>query len=253
MTEKPVPESYYAGAYWGPRKESPEECAQRAADFLNFLAPHDPLLAHWYKPARAVKDARKHPLMPPDVPTLTEMFRRGINRERGGPNIEQLGYTFWFGNGGGKFDSAGLQILCGCYSEAVSNTCVLTLPSTGPDAERVLTTPVLAGAVRSMALAWDPDWAVATSDSHRRLMRESSKSGAFVGWVTYLSRRRGTVPPLPAPVRIEPVEEMGTLTILTPERLTARNPEHVEQGRRVGELLARAGLMQSATLGPSGD
>jgi hypothetical protein len=65
-----------------------------------------------------------------------------------------------------------------------------------------------------------------------------------VGWVTYLSRRRGTVPPLPAPVRIEPVEDKGTLLVLIPERLTARNPEHVEQGRRVGELLSRVGLMQ---------
>nr|WP_225937173.1 immunity 52 family protein [Myxococcus sp. RHSTA-1-4] len=98
-----------------------------------------------------------------------------------------------------------------------------------------------------MALAWDPDWVVATSDSYRRLMREPSKSGAFVGWVTYLSRRRGAVPPLPAPVRIEPVEDKGTLIVLTPERLTARNPEHVEQGRRVCELLARAGLMQPVT------
>lgn len=239
------PETYYAGAYWGPRKESPEECARRTAVFLNVLAPCDPFLAHWYKPARSLKDARKHPLMPPDVPTLTELFRRGVNRERGGPAIEDLGFTFWFGNGGGNYDSADLRILCGCYSEAVSNACVLTLPTPGygASADRVLTAPVLAGAVRSMALAWDPDWAVATSDSHRGLMREPSKGGAFVGWITYLSRRLGTVPPLPAPVRIERVEDKGTLIALTPERLTASNPEHVEQGRRVSELLARAGLI----------
>ena len=68
-----------------------------------------------------------------------------------------------------------------------------------------------------------------------------------MGWVTYLSRCRGAVPPLPAPVRIEPVEDKGTLIILTPERLTARNPENVEQSRRVGELLSRAGLMQPVT------
>ncbi|MFL5343298.1 MAG: Imm52 family immunity protein, partial [Hyalangium sp.] len=29
MTATPIPEGYYAGAYWGPRKESPEECAER--------------------------------------------------------------------------------------------------------------------------------------------------------------------------------------------------------------------------------
>lgn len=250
MTIKPepevYPETYYAGAYWGPRKESPEECARRMATFLNLLASCDPFLAHWYKFARSRKDARRQPLMPPDVPTLTEMFRRGVNRERGGPVFEELGFSIWVHNGGAAYDDADVRIGCGASSEAISNTCVLKLPTPGlgASADRVLSAPVMTGVVRSMALAWDPDWAVATSDSHRRLMRESPNAGAFIGWVTYLSRRLGTVPPLPGFVRIEPVEGQGTLIILSPERLTASRSEHVEQGRYVGELLARAGLMR---------
>lgn len=235
---QPYPETYYAGAYWGPRKETPEECAGRTAVFLGLLAECDPFLAQWYKPARSLKDARKHPLMPPDVATLAGLFRKGVNRERGGPAIEDLGFTFWFGNGGRDNDSADLQVLCGCYSEAVSNVCVLKMPT------RLFTVPVLTCVVRSMALAWEPDWAVATSSDHRDLMSEAGSAGTFAGWVTYQSRRRGAVPPLPAPVRIEPVEDRGTLVILTPERLTASNPEHVALGHRVGELLSKAGLMQ---------
>jgi hypothetical protein len=181
--------------------------------------------------------------MPPDVPTLTELFRRGVNREKGGPVFEDLGFTFWFGNGGSGAESANLRIKCGDYSGANPNSCVMPLPRKGPNAERILTAPVLASVVRAMALAWEPDWAMATSWDHRELLSEEGRTGTFVGWVTYLSRRRGTVPPLPAPVRIEPVEDRGALIILTPERLTARNAEHVEQGRRVGELLSRAGLL----------
>ncbi|NMO22117.1 Imm52 family immunity protein, partial [Pyxidicoccus fallax] len=49
--------------------------------------------------------------------------------------------------------------------------------------------------------------------------------------------------PLPAPVRIEPVEDKGTLIILTPERFTASNPEHVALAARVHELLGGAGLL----------
>jgi hypothetical protein len=241
------PETYYAGAYWGPRRESPEDCARRTATFLTLLAGCDPFLAHWYKPTRSLKDARKYPLMPPDQPTLAELFRRGVNRERGGPVIEQLGFTFWFGNGGVRGDSAELRITGGDYSGANPNSCVMALPRKGPNVERIITAPVLTEVMRSMALAWDPDWAVVTTDDYRRLMSETSSAGTFVGWVTYLSRRRGRVPPLPAPVRIEPVEDLGTLVILTPERMTAKNPEHVEQGRRVLELLARAGLTQPVT------
>ena len=247
MSDKPDSETYYAGAYWGPRKESAEECAQRAANFLTLLAPADSFLAQWYKPARRRKDARKHPLMPPDLLTLTELFRRGVNREKGGPIFEDLGFTFWFDNGGPTRDCAALRIKCGDYSGG-SNYCVLTLPTYGPNADRVLTAAVLTHVVRSMALAWEPDWAMATSRNHRDILSEEGDTGTFVGWVTYLSRRRGVVPPLPAPARIELVEDRGTLVVLTPERLTASNPAHVELGQRVRDLLDRARLMQPVIL-----
>jgi hypothetical protein len=98
--------------------------------------------------------------------------------------------------------------------------------------------------MRAMALAWEPDCGVATSDLHRDTAWQRPQIGTFTGWITYLSRQRGTVPPLPAPVRIEPVEDKGTLVILTPERFTASNPEHVALAARVHELLERAGLLR---------
>ncbi|NRD66944.1 immunity 52 family protein, partial [Corallococcus exiguus] len=58
--------------------------------------------------------------------------------------------------------------------------------------------------------------------------------------------------PLPAPVRIEPVEDRGSLIILTPERFTVTNPDHVALARRVRELLAQAGLMRTAGANPPG-
>ncbi len=45
-------------------------------------------------------------------------------------------------------------------------------------------------------------------------------------------------------LRIEPVEDKGTLVILTPERFTASNPEHVALAARVHELLDQAGLLR---------
>ncbi|HZI15409.1 MAG TPA: immunity 52 family protein [Myxococcus sp.] len=242
-------ETYYAGAYWGPRKEPPEECARRTAVLLPLLASCEPFLAEWYKPARSPKEARKHPLMPPDVSVLTELFRSGVNREKGGPAFEELGFSVWFGNGGGDNDRASLRIKCGDYSGANPNACVLSLPTPGhgPGADRVITAPVLAGVVRSMARAWEPDWAVAMSHAHRDMDDESGLANMWVGWVTYLARHLGTVPPLPAPVRIELVEDQGTLIILTPERFTAANPEHVALARRVRELLSRAGLLRPMT------
>lgn len=239
------PETYYAGAYWGPRRESPEECAQRAADFLTRLAACDPLLANWNKIPKPRGKGRKTPLMPPDLPILTEAFRRGVNREPGGPPIEHLGLTVSAYNDGSRQDYVSVRMHCGSYEQNESaNVCVLSLPSEGEGAERILTASVLTEVTRSMALAWEPDWAVAMSHAHRDMDDGGDKANIWLGWVTYLSRHRGTVPPLPAPVRIELVEDKGTLIILTPERFTAANPEHISLARRVRELLAQAGLMR---------
>ncbi|PTL75765.1 hypothetical protein DAT35_52885 [Vitiosangium sp. GDMCC 1.1324] len=40
------------------------------------------------------------------------------------------------------------------------------------------------------------------------------------------------------------MEDKGTLVILTPERFTASNPEHVALAARAYELLDRAGLLR---------
>ncbi|RYZ14519.1 MAG: hypothetical protein EOO70_07610 [Myxococcaceae bacterium] len=133
---------------------------------------------------------------------------------------------------------------CGGYAEAAPNSCFLSLPNEGANAERLFSASVLTNIVRSMAVAWEPDWVAAMSRTHRDLDDPEGKADLWLGWVTYLARQRGTVPPLPAPARIEPVEDKGMLIILTPERFTAANPEHMALARRVRELLARAGLMR---------
>ena len=67
------------------------------------------------------------------------------------------------------------------------------------------------------------------------MLREHADSGRLVDARPHVTRS--------APVRIEPVEDRGTLIILTPERFTVANPEHVALARRVRERLTRAGLM----------
>jgi hypothetical protein len=44
-------------------------------------------------------------------------------------------------------------------------------------------------------------------------------------------------------VRVVPVEDKGSLLLLTPERLSASNPEHVALAHRVQEVLLAKGLL----------
>jgi hypothetical protein len=239
LKEDALIETYYTGAYWRLRKESPEECGRRAEAFFQALASVDPSLRSWFKQGRSRSEALKHRIET-DQPTMEKMFRRGKLKP-----FDDLGFRISGWNGESRDDDAcGFYITCGGYAEEVGNMCLLHLPNGGgPNAERVRTAPILTGVVRALAMAWDPDDAIATSSAHRDLISKKGEVGPVVGWVMYLSRRRGTVPPLPAPVHIERVEDKGTLLVLTPERFTASNPEHVALAERVRELLDRAGLL----------
>jgi hypothetical protein len=201
----------------------------------------DPLFASWFKGAKSLKESLKRPL-DLELSSLQKYVQSRIMRDSARKPINDLGFSvgLWNGNQGGNH--AWLSIGCGGYSEYTGNRCVLSAPYEGPGSERVLTAPFQAQALRALATAWDPDWGVGISDAHRDII-EKKCPDVLVGWVTYLSRRLGRVPPLPAPVRIEPVEDKGTLVILTPERFTASNPEHVALAERVRELLDRAGLL----------
>ncbi|QSQ23730.1 immunity 52 family protein [Pyxidicoccus parkwayensis] len=236
-------ETYFAGAYWGARKESPGECARRIERLLASIAQIDPAFAHWFQLGKSRKDALKRPIEP-KLMELEALVQKGKDRK-----FEDLGFSLGGWNGAGDdYDAAGFSIHCGSYTDVVANSCVIDLPSRGLNSDRVLTSSVLASLVKCMATAWEPDSAVAMSSPHLQLIDKGIPFAVLPGWVTYLARHRGAVPPLPAPVSIEPVEDKGTLIILTPERFTVANPEHVALAERVREQLDRAGLLKPLQL-----
>ncbi len=236
-------ETYYASAYWGARKESPEECGRRAEAMFNTLRTVAPDFSHWLKLGRSRREALLHPIET-DRATLAKMFRRGKDRV-----FEELGYRISGWNGADDYEASSFLLRAGVHSkERIVNACVFELPNAGPDnkegpnAQRVLTATILSGLVRAMAAAWEPEWAIAASNKYEDLL-PNPLTTRRLGWVTYYSDQVGRVPPLPAPVRMERVEDKGTLLVLTPERFTASNPEHVALAHRVHELLDRAGLL----------
>ncbi|MFP2959796.1 immunity 52 family protein [Myxococcus sp. 1LA] len=233
-------ETYYAGGYWGPRKESPEACAQRLASFLKGLAVTDSSFVHWYETAKSPKASLNRPLRP-----VQEELTRFVQKNKD-PVFDDLGFSIGGWNGAPTaHDDCGFLIRCGSYDARTNNRCVFSLPGRGANADRVLSASVLSNTLRVTAAAWEPDWGVAMSHAHRDMVEaQRAPKSPYVGWVTYLGRHRGTVPPLPAPVRIEPIEDKGTLIILTPERFMAGNPEHVALAERVRELLDRARLLK---------
>ncbi|RKG74473.1 immunity 52 family protein [Corallococcus terminator] len=236
-------DTYYAGVYWPGRPEPLESYARRAEILFQRLASVDPSLTHWFEQA-TTREAALKGRFTPDAGTLRGLLKKSKYQLGGG----EISFSAW--NGEAEASSV-VNFSCGAPSPSTVDLCLLTPPPQGPTAERILRASTLAQALRTMALAWEPSWGVITSDEHRDTVSEFADVGTFVGWVTYLSHPRGAVPPLPAPVRVEPVEALGTLIILTPERFTVTNPEHVALAAQVREWLDHAGLLRPFHAAPS--
>ena len=158
-----------------------------------------------------------------------------------------MGVIFGAWNGRDEPDTMATNMDASWMAGGFPAICKLDLPrSEGELAERLLNPDALSRVLRAMVRVWEPDFGAATSSEFRDIYDDPNgrpPKGKQCGWLTYLSRRRGAVPPLPEPVRVESVEDKGTLIILTPERLTASNPAHVALGKKVQRILDKAGVL----------
>ncbi|RKG77217.1 immunity 52 family protein [Corallococcus terminator] len=231
-------ETYYAGCYWLARPEPVDACAHRLTDFLSRLGSLESTWNRWHQAAANFEKARRRQVQP-DAATLAKLLGSKANRFAGSS-------SFWLWAGENEDETSGVNGNCGGPSKHVCSVCVLTLGNLGRIAERVLTAPTLTSVVRAMALAWEPEFGIATSHEYRELVapKTGADAGTFVGWVMYFADFRGPVPLLPASVRVEHLPERGTLITLTQEKFTVSNPEHVALAADVQVRLQDAGLLR---------
>jgi len=211
-------ETYYAAAYWGCRRETADECARRAESFFRLLSRCEPIYSRWFEKAPTRKKALQLQFEP-----THETFLKFFSKKKY-QGVEGFHFGAWTGHEQGL--GGMISLTCGSCAESFCNVCLVYLPTEEPVMGRVLGAPVLAEVLRALVLAWEPDDGGVFSDAYQELSHEPVGSPR-IGWLMYLSRRRGEVPPLPEPVRVEPVEDKGSLIILTPERFTVHNPAHV--------------------------
>ncbi len=230
-------ELFQAGAHWAGRRESAEACARRVEMLFRQLGRCDPAYARWFEYAYS----RKHSLQLPFEPNF-ETFLRFFERRKYRLAREVFTFEAWTGQeqqGRGGM----LSFVCGSNEPFYPNGCQLHLPREEPAASRVLTVSVLKEVVRAMVLAWEPDGCAVIPEGDRGAKKTMEDGGTCLGWLTYVSGRRGRVPSLPRPARAEPLADQGTLIILTPERFSLENPAHVSLAGRVRERLEKAGLL----------
>lgn len=240
-----VADQFYLGVYWGPRRETVEECATRTAQLLSGLRTVDPAFEYWLRPiseptARHVHvDATRSRLMP--------LFAAGAQRANDGRPMPQLGFMFGLWNDVPSRDSgSSLSVSCGGFAEqfAVINSCVLSFPTDASCLERLLEVETMLDMMRIAAEAMQPDWGTVCSRKLRDLVGTWPRLPQ-VGLVTFLSSAKySAVPDLPSPAKAIEVGGRGTMILLTEERFSTESEQDLGVAQAVVKALGKHGILR---------
>jgi len=237
---------FYVGVYWGDRREGLDACAGRLSEYLAQLRECDVIFRQWFELGYSRKQALEKPVEI-EISYLRGLLDQGRHRTDIGQHpIEDLGFHVSIWNG--LSDSDGSTVFstsCGSFSEhpGILNSCVLTLPDNGENADRVLNYNTLQRILSVAVRAWEPDWGVVTSYSLSS--RHPAKPRApYWGWILYLSEHRGKVPSLAPPASTLFIEEKGTIITVTDEHFDCKWSDHLNSMKRVYSVLGKAGLLK---------
>ncbi|MCI0738941.1 MAG: immunity 52 family protein [Gemmataceae bacterium] len=210
----------YLGAYWGARRESIQQCAERLCRFLSTLSKQDQLFSRWYRPIKH-KNEVKSELKFKKNEELVKLFC-DLRKEKDDIDCV-LGHSAQMWNGEEHSHFAGLSITCGLYSShpGLSNVCLVYLPADLPGLRKPeKLVPVLSGA----ATHWEPEWGGIVSTTSRNV-RNLPISGPFADWIFYASKDYLPMETIPNDLRVYPVGGLGKIVVMKQEPVDASQPE----------------------------
>jgi hypothetical protein len=228
--------SFFVGAYWSPRKESIEQCADRLHKFFIALTATDPALATWFEKGRSRKQALKEPAKIEDQGYVRDLLDRGRNkRDVGRTVIEELGFQVGLWNGASGKKVAGLSITCGLYwtspnpNAGLSNSVTLDLPEDLGELKQV---ERMSAVLAAVAQAWEPDWAGVMSRDAMNARAFDART-SFVDWIVYVPRRIDRVLPPSSVIQLE----NGSLIVVQPDPPVVNSTADQENILRIENIL----------------
>jgi len=232
-------DSFYIGAYWGPRVQSIEEVTAAALNLFRRLAEADTLFSDWYQLGRSSKEAKEHVFVPGED-SVRQLLLRGQNRRDADRRpIGELGFSLSVWNGRVGPGAANLSILMGAASERVSNRCVVSIQQGPSSSLDISTVPKLKRVMSVLVETLNPNRAVVSSSSVDEALEEAGVH-TKVGWLTYLSDDTLPEPSVKAAYQIAMLGETGWLVALPSRDVIDESPEEVSR------VVGFGGLVQSS-------
>jgi hypothetical protein len=190
-----------------------------------------------------------------DVESVAHQLEEGRYRRDVGLRepFEEMGYTrrFYVGN---EREGVGISVHCGCYSEfhSVPNVVLLQMPLKAIGLLSLRKPTRLFEILRVLAASWRAEFgSVFTSDLWDSLESVRARRGDLVegyektvGVVTFVGRALGSLPSLPEPFVVHPIDELGWMIDATSVvSLDAVSQEGLSELAGLAEHLRAAGLL----------
>lgn len=222
------------GAYWGPRRETIAQCAQRLGGFLETLSKHDKLLSRWYRLiSRKDEEKKEWDFRRQDV--RIKILGDFCSKDRGRDLGFQVG--LWNGQEDTRKESraAGLSITCGLYTShpGLSNVCLLDLPEALPG----LTNPdKMVQILSTVVKHWEPDWGGVTSSASLQA-RNLRPADVYVDWIFFASKKLFGFAPLPQDFSTYATDDLGKIIVVDSQPVDVRKPEALARVESLEKVL----------------
>ncbi len=229
---------FFAGVYWGDRRESIDESAARVARLLTALGRLGSDFERWYfrKESRGESTERVE-LSAPDA-------LRASMAERMYEPGEHDPYGFMVELWNGVDDQAmDLDVTVGAHLGLAHcpapNACVVQLPRDVGTEHSRLDPARLVEVLGELVEVMEADWGlVSTNERLGQTAMQIAPGAPHVGWITFLSHRRGRLPSPPSPARVTS-HPRGNLLVLDGPAFDEAAADRVE------EFLTARGLLKA--------
>ena len=233
---------YKLRAYWNPRKETIDSCADRLLRFLTSLSECDAVFSRWFKLGMSRRKASKSEIGFKNKTFLLDLLDKGRHRKDVGREVmEDLGFSVGMWNGETPTKAVALSVHCGSYWTGPgmsSNSVTIDLPEELGDLRR---SECMESVLVVVAKCWEPDWVrvsftqpVKAEDVVPGKPIEGPK---FFDWMVYVSNKQIPNPKVPEPSLVKPVDALGSLIVVQQEPVEADNPMHLQRVKAVEAAL----------------
>lgn len=225
-------------AYWGPRRESTEQCAVRLYAMFSKLSAYAPMLATaWYEHTSSRKQALRMPAKLRSRDYFVALLDRSRNFNDRKKPMQEAGFVVSLWNGYENEREVAVTITCGSFSQWLLNSVVIDFSEDFIDSRSMV---MLSHVLNAVAEAWQPDWGAVMSRKAMNARGFCAKQ-PFVDWMLYLSARvMPTAPDLPSPSAVSMLDSLGSIIVVQTEPPDLADPDHQRRIQQVNAELARS-------------